>query len=55
MAAGKTVECRVYLSATEAERQGLTASPTGQLLEHIDGADVPVVVPGGYPLIVVFN
>lgn len=37
MAAGKTVECRVYLSATEAERQGLTASPTGQLLEHIDG------------------
>ncbi len=54
-AAGKTVECRVYLSAAEAERQGLTASPTGQLLEHIDGADVPVVVPGGYPLIVVFN
>ena len=55
VAAGKTVECRVYLSSAEAERQGLSASPTGQLLEHIDGADVPVVVPGGYPLIVVFN
>ena len=28
-AAGKTVECRVYLSSAEAERQGLSASPTG--------------------------